>query len=312
MMVADLGILIYMVFVTLWYFELTIRLAALLPLYVGWICMVTGQSVVLYSRLGLVLGPNRRNVLCAAKWMIIVDATVFHTSTIGTLDSSRTRVALLTKSLVIALCSFYLPDHAPASGAYTYIERLHITAFGLQELILSALYIWTAVDILRTSLRPKVQRIVVELITINFVLVAIDIAGITLEYCNLFFFEVAFKMASYSIKLKLEFAVLSKLMALSGGDEATRESMSRGDSLVFPTEFVTSTGIDKDRYDSPRTHPMHHELSEHDATRNSGGIEARRYHRSILRRSEDEKSASSEQVESFDDFVRRMSRGGSI
>lgn len=83
LIVADLGILIYMVFVTLWYFELTVRLAALLPLYVGWICMVTGQSVVLYSRLGIVLGPERAGILRAAKWMIIIDAIIFHIPTIG-------------------------------------------------------------------------------------------------------------------------------------------------------------------------------------------------------------------------------------
>lgn len=84
LIVADVGVLIYMVFVSFWYFQLTPLLAALLPLYLGWICMVTGQSVVLYSRLGIVLGSGRTNILRAAKWMIIVDAIVFHTSTIGT------------------------------------------------------------------------------------------------------------------------------------------------------------------------------------------------------------------------------------
>ena len=36
--------------------------------------MVTGQSLVLYSRLGVVLGPDRERILKAVKWMIIVDA----------------------------------------------------------------------------------------------------------------------------------------------------------------------------------------------------------------------------------------------
>lgn len=95
LIVADLGILIYMIFVTLWYFALTIRLAALLPLYVGWVCMVTGQSVVLCSRLGIVLGPNRANILAGAKWMIIIDAIIFHTSTISTMTQDETPVAQL-------------------------------------------------------------------------------------------------------------------------------------------------------------------------------------------------------------------------
>lgn len=189
------------------------------------------------------------------------------------------------------------------------MERLHITAFGLQELILSALYIWTAVDILRTSLRPNLRRIVFELIIINFILVAIDIAGITLEYCNLFFFEVAFKMASYSIKLKLEFAILSKLMVLSGGDTATRESISRGDSLVFPTDTI-STAIDKGMYQATSTTTNHLEPSVHNTT-NVHHLANLQRHRGTSIDSEKATSEHSEQIESFDEFVRRMSRAGS-
>lgn len=305
LLVADLGILIYMVFVTLWFFDLTIRLAALLPLYVGWICMVTGQSFVLYSRLGIVLGPQRTNILRGAKWMIITDAVVFHTSTIGeTIQESMLHdSADITK--VIALCSFYAPNPKPASRAYYYMERLHITAFGLQELVLSALYIWAAVNILRTSLRPRLRRIVVELITINSILVFIDVAGITLEYCNLFFFEVAFKMASYSIKLKLEFAILSKLMLLSGGDETTRERDSRGDSLVFPSDIV-STAMNKGvnppmsaalTYGDPSIH-AHHE---------AGNTTAIKRHRRT--QSEGANLEQSEEVETYADVLRSMSTG---
>lgn len=93
LIIADLGILMYMVFVTLWYFNLTIRLAALLPLYIGWICMVTGQSVVLYSRLGIVLGPGRAGILRAAKWMIIIDAIIFHIPTISMNNHDSNKVS---------------------------------------------------------------------------------------------------------------------------------------------------------------------------------------------------------------------------
>lgn len=211
---------------------------------------------------------------------------------------------------VIALCSFYAPNPVPASRAYYYMERLHITAFGLQELILSGLYIWAAVEILRSSLQLNHRRIVIELIAINFILVAIDIAGITLEYCNLFFFEVAFKMASYSIKLKLEFAILSKLMALAGGDAETRDGRSRGDSLVFPMDTV-STAIDKGMYQPTITTPEFKEPSVDHATNTAGSVVNQRHRRGSIR-SEKSDSEHSQEIESFDDFVRRMSRGNSV
>ena len=43
---------------------------------IGWIMLITGQAVVLYSRLGLIL--NNPRILKAVKWMIIIDAIVFH------------------------------------------------------------------------------------------------------------------------------------------------------------------------------------------------------------------------------------------
>lgn len=187
------------------------------------------------------------------------------------------------------------------------MERLHITAFGVQELILSALYIWTAIDILRTSLRPNLRRIVVELIIINFILGGIDVAGITLEYCNLFFFEVAFKMASYSIKLKLEFAILSKLTALSGGDEETRRRDSRGDSLVFPTDSL-STAIDKGMHapvevsTTNRRSSFQHEI---DTRATTTALDQR----DTSPQSEKVSSEHEEHIETYAEFVRSMSRG---
>ena len=184
------------------------------------------------------------------------------------------------------------------------MERLHITAFGVQELVLSALYIWGAAEFLRTSLRPHSRRIVLELITINVILSIIDVAGITLEYCNLFFFDVAFKMASYSIKLKLEFAILSKLMALSSGDEKARERDSRGDTLVFQTD-TTSTAVDKGMHPSTNTTLTFQTPS---VQAEPGGTTVLRHHRNASISSEKPSSEHSEDIESYGDVIRRMSR----
>ena len=44
----------------------------------GWWATITGQSVVLYSRLGVVLGKGNERILKYVKWMIIIDAILLH------------------------------------------------------------------------------------------------------------------------------------------------------------------------------------------------------------------------------------------
>jgi hypothetical protein len=40
--------------------------------------------------------------------------------------------------------------------AYDYVEKIQITAFTIQKLILSVLYIWKALDVLRTDQKKYV------------------------------------------------------------------------------------------------------------------------------------------------------------
>ena len=83
--VASFGIIPYTIGLMIEYFKLTAQLAGLIITCVGWPMMVTGQSLVLYSRLHVVLGKGQYNILRAVKWMIIINAVVFHVSTEGTL-----------------------------------------------------------------------------------------------------------------------------------------------------------------------------------------------------------------------------------
>jgi hypothetical protein len=55
-----------------------------------------------------------------------------------------------------------------------------------------------------------------QLFIINIVIVGMDIALLVIEYKNMHIPEVAFKELCYSVKLKLEFAVLSKLVEVAG------------------------------------------------------------------------------------------------
>ena len=88
LLVASCGVIPYTVGLLFEYFQLTSLAVGLAIDNVGWWTMITGQSVVLYSRLGIVLGRGHRKILKAVKWMIIIDAILFHVTTTG--DSTFT------------------------------------------------------------------------------------------------------------------------------------------------------------------------------------------------------------------------------
>ena len=77
--------------------------------------MVTGQSVVLWSRLHLILvGPYGARVLKWAKWMIITDAIIFHIPT----------------SVLNAGCNGLLgPNLAPYVRGFNAYEKVQMTGF---------------------------------------------------------------------------------------------------------------------------------------------------------------------------------------
>lgn len=83
LILASFGIIPYVVGFLIEYFQP----AALIGLgiaidWTGWSLMVTGQSVVLYSRLWLVFGAQHRRLLNAVKWAIIIDGLILHGMTL--------------------------------------------------------------------------------------------------------------------------------------------------------------------------------------------------------------------------------------
>jgi hypothetical protein len=61
--------------------------------------------------------------------------------------------------------------------------------------------------------RNDTGRTVGELFSINVFIIALDIGLLVVEYMDLSVYEQSFKAVIYSIKLKLEFAILGKLDA---------------------------------------------------------------------------------------------------
>jgi hypothetical protein len=186
----------------------------------GWAAMVTGQSLVLYSRLHIVLPRERlvRGVLI----MIIVNSIWL----------------LVPITVLIFLCNS--PNGNQYQVPYFTFERIELTVFFVQELVISILYIRETYNILR-SYRGLVtganRATMVHLILINIVIIALDISILVLQYTNHYDLQTAWKPLVYSIKLKMEFSVLNRLVELS-------QYMRRNRGLaLIDTETADATAL---------------------------------------------------------------------
>ncbi|KAJ4226943.1 hypothetical protein NW757_014228 [Fusarium falciforme] len=193
-LLASFGVIPYCVGWLIVYFDFTHDYVGMIIDSVGWVLLVSGQSVVLYSRLHLVVTDARilRGVLC----MIIINGVVWHTSI-----------------TVLLFGSTYSPNESKRgfNAVFNVLEKVQMTFFCLQEFIISGLYIWKTIGILKTAF-GNTRRILWQLFAINIVIVIMDIALLAIEYKNYFVWEQGVKVVTYSIKLKLEFAVLGELI----------------------------------------------------------------------------------------------------
>ena len=225
LLIASFGVIPYTIGWLIVYFSLTHNYIGFIIDSYGWVTMVTGQSVVLYSRLHLVL--RNENILRAVKWMIIVDAIVFHITT---------TVVLFGSSLGDEVTTF--------TNAYKVIEKIQMTGFCIQEFIISGLYVWKTVRLLKIVSKKGTKRVMWQLFIINVIIIAMDIALLVLEYRNLRVLEQAFKVVIYSIKLKLEFAILGKLVELvQQNGRSLSNAMLEVDTFVDETKGKASSDL---------------------------------------------------------------------
>lgn len=189
---------------------------------VGWYFMVPGQSFVLYSRLHLVLQDARllRSILC----LITVSTVV-----------------MIVPVTSLTYATVYVNSSAANTG-FNVMERLQLTWFSVQEGFLSTLYIWETIRLLRLDPQKDNRRsqIKYELIAVNVSFIIMDIVLIVMEYTNWYIIQTTLKTAIYSIKLKLEFAVLSRLILYINVSQSGENS---GDSyypdFVDPSQFTS-------------------------------------------------------------------------
>ncbi|RMZ69794.1 integral membrane [Pyrenophora seminiperda CCB06] len=165
---------------------------------IGWCAMITGQSVVLYSRLHIVMHNLKK--LRAVLIMIIVNAIWLHIPII----------------VIVYGNNFANPE--PFVTPYKIYERIQLSVFIAQELVISGLYVYETVKLLRlerTIGNGGTQSLLRHLILVNFLVILLDFSILGLEFANLYEIQTSWKPLVYSVKLKLEFSILNRLVKLT-------------------------------------------------------------------------------------------------
>jgi hypothetical protein len=177
----------------------------------GWVSMVSGFALVLWSRLGLIIQSQKtkRHLL----WMIIFNGLVFHIT-----------------MTILSLGVWGLKQHPARNKAsikdwvkvQAVFERIQILCFCGQEILISSLYIKAAYQYLRTwgalapeSARERIRRAMMFLLIVQTVVVLIDVAIITIDFLGLIKLKGFLHSFIYCVKLEFEFVVLNQLVEIS-------------------------------------------------------------------------------------------------
>jgi hypothetical protein len=183
--------------------------------------MVTGQAVVLYSRIHLVV-YNPRTVR-AVLFMIIF--------------------TVVTCYVPVAIVVFLMNSTTGGSYAkiYDVYEPVQLTVFAAQEVIISGIYIYSTIKILRPILQQfggqNARDTFRRLIYINLFIIALDVTLVSLQYAGYDELQHFYKTAVYSIKLKLEFVVLNQLV------EVTQRKRTEGFRYQYPSSLTTTNPV---------------------------------------------------------------------
>lgn len=161
---------------------------------VGWVANVTGFSIVLWSRLHLVVRNPR-----ILKWLlvvILVDGLVCHTPVVVF------EFGLMTRRHD----TYYRPMQI--------MERIQQTVFTLQECVMSCLYIYHTRKFLKIGYPMQTRKVIGLLLLVQLLVMALDAVLTLFDYTDKFTLKCTLHPLVYAIKLKLEFIVLNQLQSL--------------------------------------------------------------------------------------------------
>lgn len=232
LLVSAMGVIPYGLGFLLKYFQLTSATWLTVTLLtIGWYTMVTGQSMVLYSRLHLVV--QNPKILRRVLYMILIDAVLLHIPT-----------------TVLTYGSNFDPGNDHFINGYNVMERIQMTGFCIQEFIISGVYIHETVGLLKVDPEPGSRRIMYQLLVLNLLIILMDVGLLVTEYMNFYIVETTLEGTIYSIKLKLEFAVLGKLVNIvrnhSWKPEPVNGNVIDGHCSVELPDFVDATRVTSD------------------------------------------------------------------
>jgi hypothetical protein len=196
-------------------------------LTVGWVLLIPTSSLVLYSRLHLI--SHNHKLLRFIFWLIIIDAIVLCTPTVVLSWGSKSTHA-----------TSYI-------HGYSIVEKIQMTLFTVQELFISAVYLWEVRRILRIIFRGSIRTVMWQLVMMNVFIILLDTALLTVEFFNLYMIETTLKSLVYSVKLKAEFAVLSKMVSVITNQNNSNKVVSRAVARRLPNvdmEKLASSGLD--------------------------------------------------------------------
>jgi hypothetical protein len=121
---------------------------------------------------------------------------------------------------------------------FTIYEKIQVTIFFLQECVISGFYIVQIVKLLKTSIeihtRDSSRKLMIHLILVNIAVIVLDIGILGLEYANRYDVQTSYKSFAYSVKLKLEFTLLNRLVELVNQQTESSSGSSGSNNLSRP------------------------------------------------------------------------------
>ncbi|PVH68948.1 hypothetical protein DL98DRAFT_564553 [Cadophora sp. DSE1049] len=223
LLIACIGLIIWIVGYITYFFDVTSsKYAQTAVVVTGWCIFIVAQSLVLWSRLHLVI--QSRRILRAVLLMIVINAIVLLPPTVAMAFGNNTKII------------------SPAfRRGYEIVENIQVLAFTLQECIVSGLYIWGTISLLKFTPEKRKRNLMLQLFTINVVLVIMDCAILGVQYSHHRIIQIGLKSLVCSFKIKLELAILGRLVSfVKGPSESRNQSLYIEGGIPTPTSTPES------------------------------------------------------------------------
>jgi hypothetical protein len=180
----------------------------------GWCAFINGQAVVLWSRVHILL--QSRRALLSILILIVFNA-----------------VTLSPPTIVLAILGNGPGSQSIATKTYRIWEDIQLAIFSAQETVISSIYTVQVFRLLAIFTNTAKRKIIYQLLAINALIIAMDVILLGVQFSGNRDVQIPLKGFVYSLKLKIEFAVLGRLVVVA------RCSYS-GDSLGVPVDRIST------------------------------------------------------------------------